>query len=162
MARTKESKKEVVGRVTEAVRNAVSVVFVAFHGLPVAQTNAMRKELRKEGVGYFVAKKTLIRRSLTDLGILGDAPELSGEIAIAYGDDVIVPARSVAGFVKKHKDQLMIVGGILGGSFQGKEKMREIAAIPTLPVLYAQVANLLNSPIQGLAIGLNAIAEKRN
>jgi ribosomal protein L10 len=39
--------------------------------------------------------------------------------------------------------------------------MVTIAQIPGLKTLQAQFVNLINSPIQRLVIGLNAIAEKK-
>src|SRR3989344_2448949 len=118
MAKTREQKESVVKKVQEALKGAQSVVFVNFHGLPVAQSSAMRRELRKEGVGFFVAKKTLIRRALEGEKLEGQLPELSGEIALAYlpapagastlagrqagGADALIPARSIASFVKKY------------------------------------------------------------
>src|SRR5690606_32004477 len=84
MAITKEKKQEVVAKVADALSNAVSVVFVHFKGLSVADTSAMRKQLRGEGIGYYVAKKSLIRRALADKGYEGELPNLEGEIALAW------------------------------------------------------------------------------
>ena len=42
-----------------------------------------------------------------------------------------------------------------------KSEMEAIAAIPSQKVLYAQFVNIINSPIQGLVLALNAIAEKK-
>jgi ribosomal protein L10 len=43
-----------------------------------------------------------------------------------------------------------------------KAQMMEIATIPGLQTLYAQFVNVINSPIQGLVVALNAIAEKKS
>ena len=43
-----------------------------------------------------------------------------------------------------------------------KEQMTEIAQIPDMQTLRAQFVNVINSPIQGLAIALNALAEKKD
>ena len=161
MAITKEKKGAVVEKVRDAVKGAKSVVFVNFHGLSVSDANAMRKELRSNKIGYFVAKKTLIRRALGAEKILGDLPELQGEIALAYGDDLIIPARTVQTFVKKFKENLSIAGGVFDGRFMNMAEMRDVANIPPIEVLYAQIVNLINSPLQGLAVALNAIAESK-
>jgi len=50
--------------------------------------------------------------------------------------------------------------GVLSRS-QGTPKMQEIATIPSLQVLRGMFVNVINSPIQGLAIALNAIAQKK-
>jgi ribosomal protein L10 len=39
--------------------------------------------------------------------------------------------------------------------------MESIALIPSQKTLYAQFVNIINSPIQGFVVALNAIAEKK-
>ncbi len=161
MAITKEKKKEVIKKVQNALVGAQSVVFVNFHGLSVQDANAMRKDLRTNKVGYFVAKKSLIRLALTDTKISGTVPELSGEIALAYGEDSLVPARTIQTFVKKYKGALSIVGGIFEGAYMDMAAMRGIANIPPREVLLAQLVNLINSPLQGLVVALHGVAGKK-
>jgi len=161
MAITREKKKEILGNLKDAVSGASSVVFVNFHGLSVRDTSNLRKKLRDAGVSYFVAKKTLTKRALSEEKIEGEIPELGGELAIAYGEDLIAPAREVYEFQKSHKDHVSILGGIFEKSYKNKEEMLEIASIPAPQVLRGMFVNVINSPIQGLAVALNAIAEKR-
>jgi len=161
MAITKEKKKEIVAKVKEAIDSSNSVVFVNFHGLGVSDTTNLRKDLRDEGVGYTVAKKTLIKRVLSDSKIEGEMPPLEGELAVAYAKDLIAPARGVYDFQKSHKDGIAILGGVFEGRYMDKEDMTEIAAIPPIPVLYGQFVNLINSPIQRFAVVLNEIAKKQ-
>jgi len=127
----------------------------------VRDTSNLRKKLRDASVSYFVAKKTLTKRALSEEKIEGEIPELEGELAIAYGEDLIAPAREVYEFQKSHKDHVSILGGIFEKSYKNKEEMLEIASIPAPQVLRGMFVNVINSPIQGLAVALNAIAEKR-
>jgi large subunit ribosomal protein L10 len=120
----------------------------------------MRSKFRGEGVGYFVAKKTLIKRAF-DGAFEGELPTLDGEVAVAYSSDLIAPAQNVREFEKKFADNISILGGVFEGVYKSKEEMTEIASIPPLQVLRGMFVNVINSPIQGLVIGLNAIAEKR-
>ncbi|MDR3548073.1 MAG: 50S ribosomal protein L10 [Candidatus Pacebacteria bacterium] len=162
MAITKAKKEEVVAKVGEALKNAASVVFVHFKGLSVEDTSAMRRNLKAEGIGYMVAKKTLIRRALTDAGYTGTIPELPGEIALAWGEgDPTLPARDIYEHGKKHKDALSIVGGIFEGAYQDVVAMNAIATIPPVPVLRGMFVNVLNSPIQGIVIALDKIREAK-
>lgn len=161
MAITKEKKKEIVAKVKDAVGAADSVVFVNFHGLSVADTTSLRKSLRESGVGYTVAKKSLVKRALGEAGIEGEIPPLDGELALAYAKDLIAPARGVYAFQKIHKDTVAILGGIFDGRYMSKGEMTEIAAIPPMKVLYGQFVNLINSPIQRFAVALNEIAKSR-
>ena len=84
MALSKSKKKEVLAKVSDIAKGTTTMVFINFHGLGVAETTKMRKQLRDSGVGYTVAKKTLAAKALGERGFGGTAPELSGELAIVY------------------------------------------------------------------------------
>jgi large subunit ribosomal protein L10 len=139
MAITKDKKKEIYDKVNQSISNAQSVVFVNFHGLSVGDTTELRRGLRNDGVGYTVAKKTIIKRVLADSKATGEVPSLDGELAIAYSEDLIAPARGVFEFQKTHKDNIAILGGIFEGKLMSKEEMLEIATIPPVPVLRGNV-----------------------
>jgi large subunit ribosomal protein L10 len=162
MAITKQKKEEITAKIANAVKDAASVVFVHFKGLSVKDTSEMRKSLREGGVGYYVAKKTLIKRVLGEQGYTGTVPEMPGEIALVWSkDDATAPARDIYAMGKKHKDTLTIVGGIWENAFADAAAMNAIATIPPLPVLRGMFVNVINSPIQGLVIALDAIAQKK-
>lgn len=162
MAITKQKKQDIVAKLKDVFENAVSVVFVHFKGLSVADTSAMRKGLKGEGVGYYVAKKTLIERALTERGYTGSMPDMPGEVAVAWStDDATSAARGIYEHGKKHKDALSIMGGVFEGGYLSALDMTSIATIPPVPVLRGMFVNVINSPIQGMAIVLNAIAEKK-
>ncbi len=161
MAITKEKKTTILAKLDDIKSKADSIVFVNFQGMAVQDSTAMRASMRENGVGYFVAKKTLIKRSF-DGAFDGDMPQLDGEIAVAYSTDAIAPAQNVKEWAGKFKDNLAIVGGVFQGTYKNQEEMTEIASIPPLPVLRGMFVNVINSPIQGLVLGLNAIAEKKS
>ncbi len=161
MAITREKKQKIQSKLEGIVKDSATVVFVGAKGLPVAETTAMRKSLREKGVGYFVAKKTLMGRAFAGGGFSGEMPALPGEVAVAYGADAIAPAQGIRTFEKQFAEQISILGGVFAGVYKTKEEMTEIASIPALPVLRGMFLNVINSPIQGLAIALNAIAEKK-
>lgn len=161
MAITREKKEWVVAKVADAAAKAKTLVFANFKGLTVAEQNEMRKHLRAQGVGYTVAKKTLIRRGLDTAKFEGEFPELEGEIALAYAEDELAPAREVAVFVKKFTDHLSLAGGVFGGKYVGKEEITAIAAIPGMDTLRAMFAQLINSPRQRFAVVLGKVAETK-
>src|SRR5882672_863071 len=104
MARTKAQKKEIIEKLGIIMKGAQSLVFVNVHGLKVADATIMRRALRAESVGFFVAKKTLTELALTEKKYEGTMPALVGEFGLAYGTDVVAPARGVYEFQKKYKD----------------------------------------------------------
>lgn len=161
MAITKEKKVAILAKLNDALETAQSLVFVHFKGLSVRDTEEMRNKLRTEGVSYTVAKKSLIKRALGEKGYAGTQPELADEIALAWGDDLVAPAREIQAFVKSTKEKVTIVGGMFEGRYMDAAEMTEIASIPSELVLRGMFVNLINSPIQRFATVLDRIAEKK-
>ena len=160
MAINKAKKQDILAKLETVRDSSESIVFVHYKGLTVADTTAMRKNLREKGVGYFVAKKTLMNRAF-GTNFKGEMPKLDGEIAIAYSTDAIAPAQNIKEFSLKFKNNIAIVGGVFQGVFKSQEEMTEIASIPPLQTLRGMFVNVINSPIQGLVIALDAIAAKK-
>ncbi len=164
VAITKEKKQEIVAKL-QGIWKSPSVAFVQFSKLTVANAQALRRALREAGSGYFVSKKTLIRKSLEGTKIAGEIPTLDGEVAVAYlekGDDITAPAREIFGFEKKLEKAVKLIGGIFEGKFIGQDQAMSLATIPSRQTLLAQFTNLVNSPIQRLVVGLSEVAKKKS
>ncbi len=160
MAKTKTQKQESLKTIADIFKTAKSIVFTGFDKLTVSEVTDTRKVMRATGVRLVVVKKSLLTKALKESSY-AQAPEFSGQIALAYGDDAFASAREVYQAGKKLENKLSILGGIFEGKLTDKETMLSIATIPSREVLLAQLVNLINSPIQGFVVGLNAIAAKR-
>lgn len=157
----KSKKEKIIKDLEEVIKDSKSLVFVNFHGLKVSDETMLRRELRKEGVGYRVSRKTLLARALKGKAE-GEVPELAGEVAIAYSKEEIGSPREIYNYQKAHKGVVLnILGGIFEGKFVGKEMMMELAMIPSREVLLSKLAFLLKSPMQRLAIAVNEVAKKK-
>jgi len=163
MAITKDKKREIIAKLGDALSEATSAVFVSFSKLSVTDASAMRRELRKDGIRYFVAKKTLLSLALKQQGYEGQAPALPGEVALAWtsGEDTTLPARSLYGFGRRLKGAITLVGGIFNNAFTDDAAITAIATIPPIPVLRGMFVNVINSPIQGLVVALDKIREQK-
>jgi large subunit ribosomal protein L10 len=161
--KTKAEKAVIIDKLESAMKEGASSVFVHFSKINVADETAMRRGLRKEGVSYFVAKKTLIRRALEKLGHKHDELPLSGEVAVASGggNDSTAAARLVHEFAKKFTDKVSIVGGIFEGKLITEAAMKEVATIPPLQTLRAMFAQVINSPRQRFAVVLSEVAKTK-
>lgn len=160
MAITKDKKKEILDKLADVVKSG-SVVFVSFRGLPVATATALRRSLKEQGTKYFVTKKTLLKKAFTESGIAGTLPELPGEAAVAYGSDPLATAKGIYEFEKSTQGQVQIVGGVYEGAYADTAMMVSLAQVPSREVLYGQFVNIINSPIAGLVMALDAIAKKQ-
>ncbi len=162
MAISKDKKREIIEKLTDAFKEASAITFVGFTKLTVADSSKMRNELAQAGVRLFVAKKTLIRKALETRGYAGTLSELPGEVAVAWTTaDVTAPARGVHEYGKKLKGVLTLLGGVFENAFVDASQMVAIATIPPMPILRGMFVNVINSPIQGLVVALDKIREKK-
>lgn len=161
MALTKQRKSELLAKAEDIFSTSNSAVFVQTVGLGGNDTSAMRAEMGDEKVGFSVIKKTLTKRALESTTVEGEMPEFPAELAIAYGEDLVAPARLVRSFEKKFPENISILGGIFEGRYMDKAAMTEIADIPPTDQLRGMFVNVINSPIQGMVIALSKIAEQK-
>lgn len=168
MAISKAKKAEIVRELREKVASAPALVFANFHGLPVAETVKLRRDLRDCGIGFKVAKKTLLRLAFSGAKIEGEMPALAGEVGVAYlsrpeagEEEAITVPREVEHFAKAHPERLKILGGVFLGKYAGADLMLALASIPPREALLGQLVVLLNSPLRRLALVLNAISKNK-
>ena len=89
-----ELKAPVVAEISEAIKDAQSVVLVDYRGLTVEQDTALRKQLREAGINYKVYKNTMMNFAFKGTDFEALAPFLEGPSAIAISNtDATAPAR---------------------------------------------------------------------
>ena len=162
-AKVLESKKAVVDALTSKVKEASSVVFVDYKGITVAQDTELRKQFREAGVDYTVVKNTLTRFALKEAGYEGLDEVLNGTTSLALaGDDVVAPAKVICKFAKDHGDKISVKGGFIEGKVVPVEDVIALSKVPSKEDLISKTLYCILSPLQGLAIALQAIADKKN
>lgn len=151
MAKTKEQKKEIVEQFTTELEKTKSLVFVNYYGLNVSEIDDFRKLLRQNKCKYIVAKKTLLRRSLDNVGLKNvDVDAMQGGLGVVFGyEDEIAPAQAVAQFIKKHK-QMKIHGGVFNAEFVDANTVAALAVLPSKQELLAQVVGVIKAPMSNL------------
>ena len=60
------------------------------------------------------------------------------------------------------KDMITLVGGVFEGDYKDQATMVSLATIPPREVLLSQIAYLLKSPMQRLAIAVNEVSKQKN
>ena len=152
-----ETKKSMVKEVISRLNNAETLIVTRYKGLNAQDINELRKELKRMTAEYLVVKDSIAKQALKD-GVNNRIAELiQGEVGIAvYRKDPSVIAKALVKFSKGH-EPLKICGGVANGAMLSNQDILAIAALPSREVLLAKLANVLNSPIQGLACSLNGI-----
>ena len=161
MSANLENKKQAVEEIKEKLGKAKSVVFVSFLGTNVENDTKLRAEVRKAESDYKVYKNTLLLRALTEMGVDGVEEYLHGStsVAIDYKDEVGIA--KVISEAAKENENLKIKFGIVDGKVVDDKYVKTLASIPSKEELYAKLAFLFKAPMQKLAIGLKAVADKK-
>ena len=155
-----ELKQPIVAEISEAIKEAQSVVLVDYRGLTVEQDTNLRKELREAGVMYKVYKNTMMNFAFKGTDFEGLAPYLEGPSAVAISTtDATAPARILAKFAKEAK-ALEIKAGVVEGLVYDAAGMQSIAQIPSREELISKLLGSLQSPITNFARVMNQLAEK--
>ena len=148
--RTIQAKKEIVDQLKAKLDSAVTCVVVDYKGISVEDDTKLRKQLREAGVDYFVAKNTMLRLAAKEAGYEGLNEYFEGTTAIAISDtDPVSAAKILNDYAEEAKANFNLKAGI-----------EAIAKLPSKDQLLAQLCSVLNGNIRGLAVALNAIAEK--
>ena len=162
MSASLEAKKALVEEIKEKIKKAKSLTFVDYRGLTVEEDTKMRAAFRNAGADYKVYKNRLVLRALEECGITGLDKVLEGTSAVAFGfADEVAPNKIIVDTMEDTQ-KLQIKGGVLNGKVIDANMVKTLASIPSKEVLLAKLLFLLQSPVRGLAVALNAIAEKNN
>ena len=147
---TKTQKKELIKELVDKIKRQKSLVFTDISKLNVGEMQKLRRELKKAGIDYKVAKKTLINLALKEAKQDIDAEQIPGSLGAAFSyDDPISPAKIIFKFAKEHK-KLKIVGGMMENRFLTFEEVQSLSKIPSKEELLAILVNSLKGPISGL------------
>ena len=160
-AKVLESKKAVVDALASRIQSATAAVFVDYKGINVSQDTDLRNQFRAASVEYSVVKNTLLRFAIDGSGYGALDSALNGTTSIAMSkDDPVAPARILSEFAEKMNDRFELKGGFVDGRVISADEVKQLAKIPPLPILRAQVLGTMLAPISGLACVIKAIAEK--
>lgn len=155
-----EKNKAIVAELTDKVKSATAGVIVSYQGITVENDTALRAALRKAGVEYKVYKNTFTGMALENAGYSEIKGVLEGMNAIATttGDEV-APAKILKEYADK-VETFEIKAGFVDGQVMTKDEILALAEVPAKPVLVGKLLFGMISPVQKLAVALQAIIDK--
>ena len=154
MARSRESKKNILEILEEKIARSTSLFLANLKGLTVKQAETLRRSCRKDGVDCLMAKKTLLKIAFKNRGIDIDPKKLDGEVALTFGyADEVAPARILASFGKTNETFGILGGVILSGSAGPQvldiKSVHQLATLPSRDELLGSLVGSLASPMRG-------------
>ena len=98
-----EQKQPIVAEISEAIKDAASIVLVTYSGITVEQDTAMRKELREAGVSYKVYKNTMMNFAFKGTDFEALAPYL-GKLLGSIQSPIANFARVISQIAEKQEE----------------------------------------------------------
>lgn len=173
-AKVLSEKQAIVADLAEKMRNSSAGVFVDYIGTSVATDTELRRAMRAAGVEYAVVKNTLLRFAANQVGFEALDPILNGTTAMAVSpSDPVAAAKIICQYADKKDSTIRVKAGFVDGKVISPDEVKALAELPSKEVLVAQVlgtmiapltgfVTVLNANIRGLAVALQAIADKKS
>ena len=154
------AKSETVKEISEKAKKSQTIIVCEYRGLTVAQIQEVRRALRKEKAEMNVYKNSLVERAVDELGYNDLNAILTGPNAIVFSEDVIAGAKVIAKYAKRHRDVLVVKGGIVEGKFVDAKGIIEVSKLPGKEGLLSMFLSCLQAPIRSFACAVKAVADK--
>lgn len=172
MPLTRKQKEDVIAEAQDAIGSANSMVMVAYNGLSVEESNELRNNLAELGGRIRVMPKRLLKIVFDNTGFDIDPIEMEGQIALAWADDPVAPAKVLNDFAKKNDGKVKLMAGSLEGNVLTMSEVQSLASLPTREQLLGQLVSVIAGPLQGtvrvllgaqtnMVYVLQAIADKK-
>lgn len=150
MAISKERKDELVGKYAEWVKKSQALIVTEYAGLSMKQVDDIRGKIREAGGEFHIVKNTLGEVALTSAGIPVNQKLLTGSTAIAFAFKDAPQLAKVISDYARTSEFVKIKGGYLNERAISAEDVKNLAEMPPLPVMRAQLLGMLNAPASKL------------
>ena len=153
----REDKERLVAELTDRLKGSETLIVADYRGLTVTDIDKLRTDLLTHGARFSVVKNTLTRRAAEAAGATELLALLEGPTAIAFleseGDPVAV-AKALNDRAKA--EVLTIKGGMLQGTTMTADAVKELASLPSVDTVRAQLAGAIMAPLTTVVMLLSA------
>jgi large subunit ribosomal protein L10 len=172
MPSTRKQREETVATLTEDFKDVNGLVVAEYAGVKTPELNELRAQLRPLKGECHIVKNTLTKIALKNKGLEDFGQYFEGMSALVLQrGDAVETTKVLVNFQKQHEN-LKIRAGYLNGQVLQAGQIKALAALPSRPVLLAQLLGNLQSPLskfQGvmsaplryLASALDQVAKKK-
>jgi len=155
----KETKKNYIEEMKKVFSSNEAVMIAHYQGLNVVQLDALRKELRENGIVFKVTKNRITKLAVKETPLKELEKFFTGPTATAVSSDPFMSARILTKFAKSN-DKLKIVAGFMEGKVIDQAEVAKIASLPTLNEARANIVGILKAPAQKI-IGILLAQSKK-
>lgn len=155
----REQKAAVIDEIAADIQESEAIFAVDYRGITVAQIADLRVKLRETDASFRVVKNTLTERAADKADAEALKELLKGPTALTFvRGDVAAAAKAVAD-AQKTTQLLEFKGGLMNGQPVDAAQITAISKLPSREVLYGQLVGVVASPISGVVRTLNALIQ---
>ena len=149
-------KVSAVSKMNQEFERSAHLILASFRGLTVNQAGELRDRVREAGGRYRVIKNRLARLAAVGTPVEPLAVQFSGPCGVAVHDsDPVSLAKALSDFAKTHPE-LEVLGGLIDSrDTLDAAQIKQLAALPSLDQLRAQLLALVSTPATTLVRLLN-------
>ena len=155
------TRERIVEELKQGVKDTEGCFFIGFNKVGAFSFNELRNNLRNSGTRIFVAKNSLFKRALGELGWenVNSLLETETGIVIIKEDDVVKACKILVEFTKE-TETLQLKGGIIKDKRVSPKEVGVLAKLPSREVLIGTVVSTFASPLCGFLNTLNQMILK--
>jgi large subunit ribosomal protein L10 len=148
----KADKERIVSELAAELGSTETLIVADYRGLTNKQLEGLRDQLLEHGARFRIVKNTLTRRAAEQAGAGELLEMLQGPTAIAFVESAGDPAAVAKALATTAKatNVLALRGGVLEGKALSGQEVTELATLPPVDVLRAQVVGALVGPVTQL------------
>lgn len=158
----RQEKELIVDELRGDLLSSQASFLVVYKGLSVKKLHQLRSDLRAKDGRFKIAKARLMKRAVDgEAGVDALSGYFKEQVGLVFAkNDVASVAKILSDFAKENSN-LELVAGYFEFQVLKKEKIIQIASLPSREVLLAMLCATLNGPVSRLARVINMIADKR-
>jgi len=150
LAISRNKKEQLVQKYVDRLNDSEAIIITDYRGLTVGNLEELRGKIREAEGSFAVVKNTLAHRALTEAGLTVPDEMLFGPVGIGFcGNNIPGVAKAFADFAKAN-ELMQIKGGLMGNKVISEDDVKNLARLPSLDILRAQMLGLINAPASQL------------
>jgi len=155
----RSEKAAAVDQLAESFRAVPHVILTDYRGMTAGQATDLRRKIRAAGGTYKVLKNRLARRGAEGTALGKIADRLKGTCGLAaHPSDPVGLAKVVSEFAKENPQLKLVACVVDAKDVYGAEGIKQLATLPALPELRAQLLALIQTPASQLVRLINTPA----
>lgn len=155
-----ELKRLMEKELAERYPRAMDCIVVGYTKLTGHEMTDLRRTLRERNIRMAVVKNSMAARVFAANGIGEAGKLLQGPSTLVTGQ-VEFPemCKIIADCAREYREKLLIRGGLMCNKVLDARAVAQLASIPPLPIVHAQIVSGFRAPIVGVAYAFQSLLQ---